>query len=356
MYRLISCLALCLAFPAAAAPNARPPGGKSFGTWSGTCNNLGACVAIGTASDDLFYVRIARAAGAAAAPDVKIVLVTSDPLKSAAAPTFALTAVQGGQRTDLESIPATADGEDKDRYSARITQDAAALAFIAAIRNATTLDYKLLDASGSLDLKGLAAALRWIDAQQGRAGTPTALVARGMTPIGQVPEPSRPPIIRAAPAGSVKEIAKPILDRGLLQEAEAIADCDKAVVAAHESAQAWRLGANQVFVAVPCFNAAYNFSSALFFTGVGGKPRPVPLPSAPGDSGTARNVVTNFGFDPKSMTLTEFNKGRGIGDCGETRTWLWTGQTFALLDAARLEACPGALPEDWPNTFHAERG
>lgn len=109
------------------------------------------------------------------------------------------------------------------------------------------------------------------------------------------PEPPRPPIVRAARVGSVTEIAKPILDRALLQQAEAIANCDKDVVTAHDGAQAWRLGTSQVLIAVPCYNAAYNFSSALFFTDAdGGKPRPVLLPTAGGEPGETRNLVTNF--------------------------------------------------------------
>lgn len=60
---LLLFLALCLAWPATAVPDALRSGSKTFETWGGTCNNLGACVAIATGSDDLFYVRIARAAG-----------------------------------------------------------------------------------------------------------------------------------------------------------------------------------------------------------------------------------------------------------------------------------------------------
>jgi hypothetical protein len=103
---------------------------------------------------------------------------------------------------------------------------------------------------------------------------------------------------------------------------------------------------------------AYNVTSALFFTDAnGGAPRPTVLsrPVAGGDAGNPANLLINADFDPKSMVLTEFAKGRGIGDCGSIWTWLWTGRAFEPLDASRLEACPGALPEDWPNIYKATR-
>ena len=71
--------------------------------------------------------------------------------------------------------------------------------------------------------------------------------------------------------------------------------------------------------------------------------------------GDPPNMLINESFDPKTMVLTSFAKGRGIGDCGTLTEWVWTGSTFALLDASGIEACPGALPEDWPSVYQANR-
>ena len=116
------------------------------------------------------------------------------------------------------------------------------------------------------------------------------------------------------------------------------------------------MGRDLVLVAVPCVRGAYNMTRALFFTDAkGGAPRPVPLPQARAeDVATAENVVTNMGFDQKTMILSDFAKGRGLGDCGDRRTFVWTGKIFALLEAAGLDACPGALAEDWPLFYRAK--
>ena len=98
-------------------------------------------------------------------------------------------------------------------------------------------------------------------------------------------------------------------------------------------------------------------SVALFTTDAKGeKPRPAMLEQPPkqGDA-EADNVVVNDDFDVKTLTLTSLDKGRGLGDCGSLRTWVWTGEIFALLQAAELGTCPGALPEDWPSVYQARR-
>jgi hypothetical protein len=336
-----------------------PAGTKSFGGWTATCNNLGSCVAIATAeADGFFYVRIAREAGATSAPVVKLVLVSQDSSKGTQA-AFSLQPETGDKAIGHQLGPYAGQpmSDDMSQISATLSTDSASLPFIEAIRDAETLRYDVLNDKGTLDLKGFAAALRWIDARQGRAGTPTALVAKGMTPIGQIPEPRPAPTIIPAPAGSAAEIAKPVLPQPALDAAAALPDCEADVVRAHENAEAWQLGPTTL-VAVPCIGGAYNFSSALYFTDAQGTTaRPVLLPQpATVDGGTSENVVTNMSFDPKTMILSEFAKGRGIGDCGEARSWVWTGRVFTLLDASRLDACPGALQDDWPNIYHAQRG
>jgi hypothetical protein len=339
------------------AEESSPAGTKTFGGWTGTCNNLGACVAIGTTEADMFfYARIAREAGATAAPQVKLVLAAQDKL-SGTGPAFKLTAKGRGTAISLGPYPATSDPADMTQFTATLAPVDRSLAFIEATRNADTLDYEVLGAKGTLDLKGLSATLRWIDAQQGRAGTPTALVARGMTPIGQVPEPREAPTVTAAPAGSVSQITKPTASQPVLDAAMAIGDCEKETVQAHQDLETWRLGPDRLLVVVPCSSGAYNFTSALYYTDAKGLgPKAVALPQPPGATADmAPNVIINAAFDPNTMVLSEFAKGRGIGDCGALRNWVWTGERFALLDVSTIDVCPGALPEDWPNLYTARR-
>ncbi len=341
------------AAPSRAAPaKAESAVSKSFEGWTATCDNLRDCVVVGSSEegDGLFYVRVARGADPAAGPGVKVVLATSDPIPGAPG-AFRLTAAAPVRKASSAfTVAATKDDPDGAALAAMVSDPA----FLAAIETADTLDYAAGTLKGRLALKGLGPALRFVDEQQGRTGTPTALVARGMTPIGQVPTPPAPPTVQ--PASVTAAVAPaPTLSRALLDMAKPA--CDPEVVEAHSDAAAWTLGPDRQLVAVPCAEGAYNVSVALFTTdGKGGQPRPAMLEQPPkqGDA-EADNVVVNYDFDVKTLTLTSLDKGRGLGDCGSSRTWVWTGEIFALLRAAELETCPGALPEDWPPVFQARR-
>lgn len=346
---LFALLVAGLAAPACAADAVT----KTFDGWTATCNNLLSCVVLATASDDLFYVRIARDAGATAAPKVKLVLAAQEPLKGPQ-PAFRLVANSDGRKDALGPFPASAPDQDSSILEATLPEGAPSLAVIDAIRNAATLDYAVLATRGSLDLKGLAAALRFIDAQQGRQGTPSALVARGMTPIGQVPAPPAAPVVAAASSDGVSAIDKPAVPKAVADMATPV--CDPEAVADQSEAQAWHLGPDVTLYALSCSQGAYNTVSALYLVAGDKAPKPVNLPrpaALKGDS--ADNVAENVGFDPKTMTLSSFGKGRGLGDCGTSASWLWDGHGFELLQASLLDACPGALPEDWPSIYAAQR-
>jgi len=55
----------------------------------------------------------------------------------------------------------------------------------------------------------------------------------------------------------------------------------------------------------------------------------------------ATPFVVNGDFDPASGELSSFDKGRGVGDCGYLRTWVWTGRGIGTHRAAAL---PLVLP------------
>ena len=150
-------------------------------------------------------------------------------------------------------------------------------------------------------------------------------------------------------------IDKPSVPQALIDLAAPL--CDPEVVKDQSEAEAWRLGPDTTFYSLVCTQGAYNTVSALYLTdAAGGSPKAVSLPwPAAQKTDVAPNVAENIGFDPKTMALTSFSKGRGLGDCGGSTSWLWDGQGFVLLDATELDACPGALPEDWPSIYSARR-
>ncbi len=334
----------------AAPATAEASATKTFSAWTATCDNLRDCVVIGSGDDGdaLFYVRIARGAGASS-PQVKLVLAASDPIPGSPG-AVQLSVGTAGAMADRFAVEVKKDDPDGAALAGAVTDPA----FLVAMEKADTLDYLAGTLKGRLALKGLASALRFVDERQGRSGTPTALVAPGTAPLGQIPPPPVPPMVQVA-AIVAAPVASPMLSRALLDMAKPA--CDPETVEAHSDAAAWMLGPDRRLVAVPCTEGAYNVSVALFTTDAkGDKPLPAMLEEPPkqGDA-EADNVVVNYDFDVKTLALTSLDKTRGLGDCGASRTWVWTGEIFALLRATELEACPGALPEDWPPVFEARR-
>jgi hypothetical protein len=66
------------------------------------------------------------------------------------------------------------------------------------------------------------------------------------------------------------------------------------------------------------------------------------------DDGTAVNAQ----YDPQTRILSAYDKGRGVGDCGDSHEWAWTGQAFALTREAFMPVCRGQ--SDWPISFQAK--
>ncbi len=55
----------------------------------------------------------------------------------------------------------------------------------------------------------------------------------------------------------------------------------------------------------------------------------------------ATSALSNPGFDPASKIMSAGHKGRGIGDCGTSGEWKWTGRDFTLLRYWIKEDCDG---------------
>ena len=84
----------------------------------------------------------------------------------------------------------------------------------------------------------------------------------------------------------------------------------------------------KLFWGVVCSRGAYNVIYSLFLTDeIGGDVKALQVPYADGER-TAE--LMNIDFDAETQTLTNFDKGRGLGDCGALTSWVWTGKAFAL--------------------------
>lgn len=208
---------------------------------------------------------------------------------------------------------------------------------------------------GKPSLAGSGAALRYMDARQGRAGTSTALVATG--PLGPI-------AVRAAPvAPSIRRAVLPVggapanLWREELTAIGKFTGCTAEMKDA-QPPELHRLSRTETLILVPCGGGAYNFTSVpVVATGDAGRRafRLAAFDMKPGWSEEeARPMLVNVGWTAEKLRLDSFAKGRGIGDCGGSEAYVWDGARFRLIQATSMGECRGAWR--WIRTWSAQVG
>ena len=292
--------------PAARDIGAKPKPGvlKTFGDWTVGCDNTRRCELrslLPEAESGGVTVSIAREAGPAGA-------ITSSV-----------------STDEQDGLTPSVDGKASDSSAAMVRQMVSGrlLAARAAAR-----------VVGTVSLKGAAAALRYLDAVQGRAGTVTALVAKGIKPASAVPPPAPVPTIVAAVPGGSPSTPPP----GALAAMRKAAGCEDQPDAPEFHA----LGAGRTLVLLPCSSGAYNVSQAAFvFDGsrFAAAPSDAPVGFA-GSTGASRGTtVVNGGWE--NGVLTSYAKGRGIGDCGVSQELVWDGMRLRLAKQREMGECRG---------------
>ena len=199
---------------------------------------------------------------------------------------------------------------------------------------------------GSASLAGASAALRYIDEQQGRAGTAGAIIAVG----------KRKARVREAALPVIS--AKKILPTKMLPDASSLVALSESSPCAADrfgSTQdtAYSLGVSasgaQALVMLNCGAGAYNEASGIY-TGQrdsAGKWTFMParfdyIATEVGEINKVP-VLINSDWDVATQSITSYNKARGIGDCGSSESWVWDGAAFRLTTAAAMEECRGSL-------------
>lgn len=201
----------------------------------------------------------------------------------------------------------------------------------------------LVDSTGvaaRVSLAGSSASLRHIDADQGRAGTVTAIVARGAKPASAVPAAPAPEKVAALrPSGMPATVSKAM--RATLEKQS---DCDGLYegVETVPDVDTFALGGGKTLALLPCGAGAYNYSTVAFIL-AGGKAM-----RASFDDGSD-GMLVNASFDKGE--LATYGKGRGVGDCGESATYVWDGKRFRLTLARSMSECRGST--NWLATFRA---
>ena len=333
-------LALLPALALAAAPEP-----KTFRDWMAGCDNVKTCTALSLpveGADPVTYLRLERPAG----PEGTARLILR---------------LRGGWKTPPRTVQLKLDGTSfpaggkplpvsADADLATLTfsaEDTAAL--IEAARKATKLTVTAPGLTGSVSLAGSVAAMLWIDEQQARLGTTSALVRKGTN--AAVPPAPALPVIAAVPAPPMLDVKlgkhqAASLRAELKKKDPDSCEDDAALV---ERDEAWALGNKRVLVAVACSRGAYNLSSSFFIMPENDPAKATPLSFTGGG-----NDLTNASFDPRTGHIAFFDKGRGLGDCGTTGGYAWTGNAFVQTEFSMMGECRGISPEDWITLYRSK--
>lgn len=347
MSRLSIIAAAIVAWTASQAAHAQST--RLFTDWQAACDNLRSCSAIGMGPQDaesFGFVHLRRGGAGNAETQVSLAFTFETELQELA---LEISFSPPGGANVFPREPKAVIGGDG---LLRLDLSSEALpAFLAALRRADYLHVRRLDdapkeqASTLISLQGAVAALRWIDEQQKRAGTVTALFARGERPASAVPSPPAPPVIarsrfQAHPieGSAPPEVAK--LRKAACPDIGADAEGDEI---------GYQIAPDNMLWQMPCARGAYNFVSVYYLQPRAGPPRLVQL-DRPENGKLIKNVseIVNGEFSEDDRSIYFFAKSRGLGDCGARGAYVWDGKTFALTSWREMPACRGAPLDLWP--------
>ncbi|MFI4973008.1 MAG: DUF1176 domain-containing protein [Caulobacterales bacterium] len=326
-------------------------GHKSVKDWTAVCNNLGACAAFGFTGeqdDSQGYLKLTRDAGGRTAPAISVVHLVDQATKGG----VWTLAVDGKPVTGVGPVRSSG-GDNSER--AALTGPAAA-SVVEALRDAATLQL-MRDGKPAMtvSLAGSAAILLWVDDQQGRVGTITALSRKGTKAASAVPPPKPAPMVAVAAPVSQAGMPSSMPVAKLAALAATIVECDPDQDQANAAIVA-RLAPGVALWGPECSQGAYNELN-VFFVGdeKGGNLHRVTFPESPGLDQTSDDVLMNVAFDPKTQTLSSLSKARGLADCGSVGDWVWDGKAFQLLRETFMDQCRGVALDDWPTIYVARR-
>jgi antitoxin (DNA-binding transcriptional repressor) of toxin-antitoxin stability system len=253
--------------------------------------------------------------------------------------------VDGKPVAGLDALRPQGAADDELLSAPLSATQSAALA--AAIRNGERLELAQGAKRSTVSLAGSSATLRWVDEQQKRAGTTSALVASG--PKAATATPPAATLINAGPPASQSGL--PAAPTKAVKAS--LGDCDDDIDSVGIEPIIARLSPGVILWGVACSRGAYNVVYSLLLSDeAGGRVRAVGLAGA---GPKPVSDLMNVEFDPKTQTLHNFDKGRGLGDCGGENEWVWDGRAFLPSRQTLMPECRGVTADDWPTELRTRR-
>jgi hypothetical protein len=312
------------------AAKAAEPGPVIFNhfDWEIVCDNTRTCRAAGYQPDDQddqhhyfgASVLLTRAAGPNAAVDAALQVAPADE-----APNRVTMHIDGRVLGGVE----LKDGGG--RLNAAQTQ-----ALLAAILKSSNIRWTARQREYLLSTTGASAVLLKMDEFQGRLGTPGALVRKRTRAEASVLPAITIPSVKAARVSN-DEIDPQLLTVPLRRSL--LAELRHTVVTKNgnecpafdegmpqpKDLDIRQLSRQRLLVSLTCWTAAYNSGDAYWLVNAAPPYSPV--------------LLTDKGSDYDKGVLTSHQRGRGIGDCGNSDTWTWDGGAFIRTSAEISQLC-----------------
>lgn len=325
------------------AASATEPALKAFGDWQVGCDNVQHCAALSLppeADGTIAYLRLDRVAG----PDAPVELV----LRLLGDWTAASMPVQLALDGDPFPVRNQAVRTGAENGTLSLTfQPVEVEAFIKGARKAKQLSITAPGVTANVSLGGAVAAMLWLDERQGRLDTTSALIRKGNAT--NVPAAFALPVLTARAAGGAlpEEDAKALTAalRAQFKQQEDDTCEDDETLAATDAA--WALDGNRRLIGLGCSTGAYNLMTGFWFVDGDDVAAATPVAFPQGEGEAADNMVINAEFDPKTGRLDFFSRGRGVGDCGSTGSYAWTGDAFVRTGFSMMGECRGIGVDDW---------
>ncbi|WP_262880792.1 DUF1176 domain-containing protein [Psychrobacter sp. ANT_WB68] len=215
--------------------------------------------------------------------------------------------------------------------------------------------------------KGLAAILLKLDEVQGRVGTPLAFISKKNSNRQTLKKALKIPIVKKDYSylddKALKE-GKQALDpkklayfqaninnwvdidsEQLIGSVDTMGDCELVNPKTEEYRRMQEYGADRLGWDFTPVNAQYTLASHLCWQGAYNMGAGYWLinhtkPSKP-------TLITTSASDYSDGEIYAIHKDRGIGDCWNSKTWVWTGKTFALTEDSSTGMCRGFAGGAW---------
>lgn len=352
------CVLLLTALSVSLSPSPADAQKRNFKAWNSFCSQ-GLCIAETKTTGGKVRLQFRRAA----ASDAPWIIAFTD-VQRDVAPGTPLTVTVDAEPA-MAFAPQTGYRIGNNRLN--LADPSLAPLLFSALRNGDKATLSFTHNQGFLlnldfSLAGLAAALLWIDDIQGRLGEQAVASDAARQALPPVPVPPAGPqqetrIDNTAPGTPQSETAtRPDpanIPEHVRKQHLADGECRDFDQKHMKSSRVIdRLDAHKTLYLLPCYTGAYNVVYRVWVVDARyahevRRQLFVGFSDAHGWYG--KDTLINADYEAATKTLSAFEKGRGLGDCGSIPTYRWHEGFWRLQEFRYWEKCDGThVSDQWP--------